>query len=90
MKANKIKYSHESIGDIKIVKDFLPAPEELVLADETVKVTLSLTKESLEYFKKEAKMRRTPYQKMIRILLDRYAAHYRQPLSVQARPFKTG
>ncbi len=82
MKTNKIKYTNEPIGRIKIVKDFLPAPEELVLADETVKVTLSLTKGSLEYFKKEAKIRRTPYQKMIRVLLDLYATHYGQHSSV--------
>jgi predicted DNA binding CopG/RHH family protein len=73
---NKIKYSDEPIGKIKIQNDFLPKPEELVLKEETVKVTLSLTKESLEYFKKEAKIHHTQYQKMIRTLLDKYADYY--------------
>lgn len=77
MKTTKIKYTDEPIGRIKIASDFLPPPDSLVLADETIKITLSLTKDSLEYFKKEAKKRRTPYQKMIRVLLDRYAEHYR-------------
>jgi hypothetical protein len=76
MKTKKIKYTNASIGRVEIIKDFLPPPETLVLADETVKITLSLTKDSLEYFKKEAKIRHTPYQKMIRILLDRYVEHY--------------
>ncbi|MCK4608983.1 MAG: CopG family transcriptional regulator [Gammaproteobacteria bacterium] len=76
MNKNKIKYTNEPLGKVKIQQDFLPSPEELVLKEETVKVTLSLTKESLEYFKKEAEIHHTQYQKMIRILLDMYAAHY--------------
>ena len=74
--SKKIKYTDEPIGKNKIKKDFLPKPEELVLKENTVKVTLLLTKESLEYFKKEAKMHHTQYQKMIRVLVDKYAAHY--------------
>jgi len=31
MKTNKIKYTGEPIGKIKIVKDFLPSPETLAL-----------------------------------------------------------
>jgi predicted DNA binding CopG/RHH family protein len=44
----------------------------LVLRDETVKVTLSLNKNSLEFFKREAKKNRVPYQRMIRALVDEY------------------
>ena len=40
----KIKYTDEPIGKTKIVSDFLPSPEELALKDETVKVTISLSK----------------------------------------------
>ncbi|OGT64301.1 MAG: CopG family transcriptional regulator [Gammaproteobacteria bacterium RIFCSPHIGHO2_12_FULL_45_9] len=77
MKAHKkIQYTDEPIGAHKRVKDFLPPPSQLILEEETVKVTISLTKESLEFFKKEAKTHHTPYQKMIRLLLSRYAAHY--------------
>lgn len=50
-----IKYTDEPIGDIKIIEDFLPSPKDLVLKDENVKVTISLTKESVEFFKSEAK-----------------------------------
>ena len=73
-----IKYTDEPIGNIKIVSDFLPRPDALVLNEETVKVTLSLTKESVKFFKLEAKAHHTHYQKMIRALLDQYAAHYRE------------
>jgi predicted DNA binding CopG/RHH family protein len=71
----KIKYTNEPIGKVKLVEDFLPSPEELVLKDETIKVTISLSKTSVDFFKKEAKKYNTQYQKMIRRLLDEYAAH---------------
>jgi predicted DNA binding CopG/RHH family protein len=72
----KKKYSDEDIGETKIIKDFLPPPNELVLKEESVKVTLSLSKDSLEFFKEMAEQNDVGYQKMIRSLLDRYAAHY--------------
>ena len=37
------------------------------------KITISLTKRSIEFFKKEARRHSIQYQKMIRILLDEYA-----------------
>lgn len=64
------------IGKLKKINDFLPPPDELVLPEETVKVTLSLTKSSVEFFKREAKRYRTKYQKMIRELIDQYSKHY--------------
>ena len=73
MKEN-IKYSNEPIGKVRVIRDFLPSPEQLALKDETVKVTLSLSKTSVDFFKKEAKKYNTQYQKMIRRLLDEYTA----------------
>ena len=64
------------MDNIKIIPDFLPSPENIVLKDDTVKITLALTKDSLEFFKKEAASHKTQYQKMIRGILDRYAQHY--------------
>lgn len=75
-KHKKINYTNESIGKIKIVTDFLPSPDELAMKEESVKITLSLSKASVEYFKEIAEKKHTPYQKMIRTLLDKYAAHY--------------
>ncbi len=71
----KIKYSDEPMVKVKVVRDFLPSPEELAFKEETVKVTISLSKASVEFFKKEAKRYDTQYQKMIRMLLDEYVAH---------------
>lgn len=71
----KIKYTDEPMGKVKIIPDFLPSSEELALKDETVKVTIALSKVSVDFFKKEAKKYNTQYQKMIRRLLDEYATH---------------
>ncbi len=56
----------------KVIPDFLPPPEKLVLKDDTVKVTLAINESSLVFFKKMAKKNHTQYQKMIRNLLDHY------------------
>lgn len=64
------------IGKLKQVKDFLPSPDELVLPQSTVKITISLSKSSVEFFKKQARNHHIKYQKMIREVLDRYADHY--------------
>lgn len=65
-------YSNEPIGEVRVVKDFLPRPEDLVFREDNVKVTLSLSRESVDFFKEEARKNRTQYQKMIRRLLDLY------------------
>jgi predicted DNA binding CopG/RHH family protein len=74
----KIKYTDEPMGTLKAVEDFLPPPDQLVLKEESVKVTISLSKESVQFFKKEAKKHRTQYQRMIRKILDLYAAQYKK------------
>ncbi len=71
----KIKYSDEPMGKVRVVSDFLPSPEELALKDETIKVTIALSKASVDFFKNEAQKYNTQYQKMIRRLLDEYATH---------------
>ena len=68
----KTKYTDGPIGKHQIVDDFLPSPDELAFKDDTVKVTISLSRKSVEFFKSEAKKRDTQYQKMIRKLLDAY------------------
>jgi len=72
----KIKYSDEKIGKIVIVDDFLPSPEELVFKEDTIKVTLNLSKSSIDFFKDLAKKHGSQYQKVIRNLLDNYTSHY--------------
>ncbi|MCG2706140.1 MAG: CopG family transcriptional regulator [Candidatus Omnitrophica bacterium] len=60
------------------IVDFLPPPEELVIPQEAVKVTISLSKSSVDFFKQEARQYHTKYQRMIRQLVDRYAMQYSQ------------
>ena len=72
----RIKYSDEKIGEVEVVKDFLPNPEELVFKENTIKVTLNLSKSSIEFFKGVARKHGSQYQKVIRNLLDNYTSHY--------------
>lgn len=71
--STKIKYTDEPLGEIKIIPDFLPSPAEIAFREESVKVTISLSKKSIEFFKAEAAKHHTQYQRMIRQLLDMYA-----------------
>jgi len=73
-----IQYSDEPIGDIALVSDFLPSPEALVLKQQNTKITLSLSTESVTFFKKAAKQHHVQYQKMIRQLLDEYVDHQKK------------
>jgi len=76
--STKINYRDEPLGEVEIVEDFLPAPEDLAFEDETVKITISLSKTSVEFFKEKAAQYDTSYQKMIRRLLDAYAKQHRR------------
>ena len=67
------RYTAGDTGRVQVIEDFLPAPADLVPREENVKVTLSLSRRSLDFFKREAKKRRVPYQRMIRALVDTYA-----------------
>ncbi len=50
----KTKYTNEPI-EFEIINDFLPSPEHLVLKEENVRVTINLSKTSVDFFKKHAK-----------------------------------
>ena len=54
----KIKYTDEPLGRLKVVPDFLPPPEDLVFREEGIKVTLTLSKRNVEFFKSEARKAR--------------------------------
>ena len=66
------------MGELRVLRDFLPPPDQLVLKEENVKITISLKRSSVEFFKKEAQKHRTSYQKMIRRVIDWYASHYKK------------
>ncbi len=79
---SKIKYAKapkdiaQAISASEPIEDFLPGPDKLVFKEEVVKVTLSLGKESVIFFKKMAKENHVPYQNMIKRVVDLYARHY--------------
>lgn len=75
---SKTRYTEEPMGELKVVKDFLPSPDQLVLKEDNVKVTISLKKSSIDFFKKQAKKHETSYQKMIREVVDWYVSHYQK------------
>jgi len=74
--SRKTTLPDKPIGKLTRVKDFLPPPSELVPREETVKVTLALSKESVEFFKAKAKKSKVPYQRMIRSLVDQYVGQH--------------
>lgn len=76
MKKNVV-YTDEpmSIGK-QLPRSFLPLPENLVLKKDAQKVTIALSTETLLFFKTQARRHKTPYQKMIRNLLDAYVEHF--------------
>jgi predicted DNA binding CopG/RHH family protein len=71
----KIRYKDEPL-EMKRIRDFLPSPDELALKEPTVKVTLSLSRRTVDFFKSSARRHGSRYQKMIRRLLDVYASRF--------------
>jgi predicted DNA binding CopG/RHH family protein len=78
MSNRKVQYTAGEIGRVRIIDDFLPSPDELVPREDNVKITLSLSRRSLDFFKRESKKHRVPYQRMIRAVVDYYADKQRR------------
>jgi predicted DNA binding CopG/RHH family protein len=62
-----------------VIPDFLPSPEELAFKGHTIKITITLSRKSVEFFKQEAQRHHVQYQKMIRRLLDSYTQAHDRP-----------
>ena len=65
-----------AIVNAEVVDDFLPPPDKLVFKEETIKVTLSLSQRSVEFFKAKARKYKVPYQVMIKRIVDLYAERH--------------
>ena len=76
-KHKRKKLSADPIGRVKIIEDFLPRPEKLLLKPKPVKITITLNQDSIDFFKEIAHKEHVPYQRLIRALLDQYASHYK-------------
>lgn len=72
----RTRSTDKPIGKLTRAKDFLPPPSQLVPREETVKVTLALSKESVDFFKDAAEKNNVPYQRMIRHLVDQYVEQH--------------
>ena len=69
------KISAELLGGVRVVPGFLPpaAPAAPAPRQEEVRVTVLLSRASLDFFRAEARKHNTQHQRLIRKLLDRYA-----------------
>jgi predicted DNA binding CopG/RHH family protein len=65
-----------SLMEGEIVADFLPPPEKLVRKEPKVKITITLSSNSVNFFKRYAQKHKVKYQTMINELLDRYVQKY--------------
>ena len=79
----KTIYTDEPLGKVEVIPDFLPSPAELAFREEGVKVTLALSKSSVDFFKLQASKHQTQYQRMIRRLLDSYVEAQAPPVKME-------
>ena len=82
--SKQIRYTDEPLTRLRVIRDFLPPPEELAFREEGVKVTIALSKRSVDFFKRGAQKHGTQYQRMIRRLLDSYAQVHGEPPTVRS------
>jgi predicted DNA binding CopG/RHH family protein len=68
----------DAIMSSERIDDFLPAPELLIKKEDNIKITISLSKSSVNFFKEKAKKAGVPYQTMIKTVIDRYSSHYQK------------
>jgi len=55
MPRKAVKYTEGDIGKVRVVSDFLPSPDALVAREENVKVTIELSRRSVDGAKRAAK-----------------------------------
>ncbi len=65
------------VGELTVIKDFLPSPEMLAKRIRTERATLTLSKETLAFFRVQAEKQNVPYNALIRQALDDYVEHHR-------------
>ena len=75
----KTIYTDEPLEMGERITDFLPPPSQLVKREATVKITLEVTQNSLDFFKEQAKREHIPYQRMLRGLIDSYVKKQQLP-----------
>lgn len=80
--SKKVRYEENPFGeDVEVgpvLPDFLPKPWELADMEKKTRVTITLNESSVAFFKQQAKKYKTPYQAMIRNLLQAYVARAKE------------
>ena len=61
-----------AISESKRTIDFLPAPEDLTRKVEKEEITITINKESLDFFLKASAKYNVPYQTIINNLIENY------------------
>ena len=64
------------VGKLTKINDDLPPPSELAKPIQAVRITIQVSKSSVDYFKKNARKYHTKYQSMIREVLDTYVSRH--------------
>jgi hypothetical protein len=77
-KFSNVEYTEGPLGNLVIIDDFLPPPDQLIFTEEKTRVTINLNQSSVDFFKQEAQRHGTQYQKIIRSVLDVYARNARE------------
>jgi hypothetical protein len=71
-------YTDEPMGKLHVIPDFLPPPEELFPKREGIKVTLTVDRDSVDFFRRSAHRSGLKYQRMMREVLREYSHRYQQ------------
>ena len=74
--AKTSKNISKAITKRKIVTDFLPPPEKLAKKEPKIKITITLNRGSVDFFKKYAQKNNVKYQTMINEVLEKYVQRY--------------
>jgi hypothetical protein len=70
-------YTDEPMGKLHAIPDFLPPPEELFPRREGIKVTLTVDRDSVDFFRSRARRSGLKYQRMMREVLREYSHRYK-------------
>ncbi len=81
----RIRYTDEPIGEPRVIADLLPSPDQLAFREEDVKITITLSRRSVDFFKDQAAKSETQYQRMIRRLLDAYVEAHASALTGRSK-----
>ena len=68
----KKKVKDEFPKSFRVVRDFLPPPEELLPKEDLEKILIALDKSVIDFFKKKAEHSDQKYQRLIREVLRQY------------------